>query len=113
MLYILLGFFLSGFVISLYLFVNGLRKKQALKIFELLRAKDLLVNDLLFLFCITLAAISFCFPVLWLLTSVIIGFEAGAASTISRAVGRGDQPAARRLTTDTAMLAGLTEKKLI
>jgi putative MATE family efflux protein len=55
-----------------------------------------------------LAAISFCFPVLWLLTSVIIGFEAGAASTISRAVGRGDPPAARRLTTDTAMLAGLT-----
>ncbi len=54
-----------------------------------------------------LAAISFCFPVLWLLTSVIIGFEAGAASTISRAVGKGDQHSARRLTTDTAMLAGL------
>jgi putative MATE family efflux protein len=54
-----------------------------------------------------LAAISFCFPVLWLLTSVIIGFEAGAASTISRAVGKGDQQSARRLTTDTAMLAGL------
>jgi putative MATE family efflux protein len=54
-----------------------------------------------------LAAISFCFPVLWLLTSVIIGFEAGAASTISREVGRGNQKAARRLTTDTAMLAGL------
>ena len=54
-----------------------------------------------------LAAISFCFPVLWLLTSIIIGFEAGAASTISRAVGKGDQHSARRLTTDTAMLAGL------
>lgn len=54
-----------------------------------------------------LAAISFCFPVLWLLTSVIIGFEAGAASTISRAVGKGDQRSARRQTTDTAMLAGL------
>ena len=37
-----------------------------------------------------LAAISFCFPVLWLLTSVIIGFEAGAASTVSRAVGKKD-----------------------
>jgi putative MATE family efflux protein len=54
-----------------------------------------------------LAAISFCFPVLWLLTSVIIGFEAGAASTVSRAIGKGDQQSARRLTTDTAVLAGL------
>jgi putative MATE family efflux protein len=54
-----------------------------------------------------LAAISFCFPVLWLLTSVIIGFEAGAASTVSRAVGKGDLLSARRLTTDTALLAGL------
>ena len=54
-----------------------------------------------------LAAISFCFPVLWLLTSVIIGFEAGAASTVSRAVGKKDERSARRLTTDTAMLAGL------
>jgi len=55
-----------------------------------------------------LAAISFCFPVLWLLTSVIIGFEAGAASTVSRAIGTGDNERARRLTTHTAMLAGLT-----
>ena len=55
-----------------------------------------------------LAAISFCFPILWLLTSVIIGFEAGAASTVSRAVGKGDVRSARRLTTDTALLAGLT-----
>jgi len=54
-----------------------------------------------------LAAISFCFPVLWLLTSVIIGFEAGAASTVSRAVGKKDDRSARRLTTDTALLAGL------
>ena len=55
-----------------------------------------------------LAAISFCFPVLWLLTSVIIGFEAGAASTISRAMGAGDEASARRLTTDTAILACLS-----
>ncbi|MGI9290791.1 MAG: MATE family efflux transporter, partial [Gammaproteobacteria bacterium] len=54
-----------------------------------------------------LAAISFCFPVLWLLTSVIIGFEAGAASTVSRAIGKKDNRIARRLTTDTAMLAAL------
>ncbi len=54
-----------------------------------------------------LAAIAFCFPVLWLLTSVIIGFEAGAASVISRAMGRQDTEMARRQTTDTVLLAGL------
>ncbi len=54
-----------------------------------------------------LAAIAFCFPVLWLLTSVIIGFEAGAASVISRAAGRKDQTMVRRQTTDTAMLAAI------
>jgi putative MATE family efflux protein len=55
-----------------------------------------------------LAAMSFCFPAIWLLTSVNIGFEAGAASTISRSIGGGDTSGARRLTTDTALLAGLT-----
>lgn len=54
-----------------------------------------------------LAAISFTFPIIWLLSSIIIGFEAGAASCISRAVGRGDHDSARRLTTDTAALGGL------
>lgn len=54
-----------------------------------------------------LAAIAFCFPVLWLLTSVIIGFEAGAASVISRAAGRKDQLMVRRQTTDTVMLAAI------
>ncbi len=54
-----------------------------------------------------LAAMSFCFPAIWLLTSFNIGFEAGAASTISRAIGEGDINAARRLTTDTALLAGV------
>jgi putative MATE family efflux protein len=54
-----------------------------------------------------LAAMSFCFPAIWLLTSFNIGFEAGAASTISRAVGAGELQGARRLTTDAAVLAGL------
>jgi len=54
----------------------------------------------------SLAAISFTFPIVWLLSSIIIGFEAGAASCISRAVGKNDQPMARRQTTDTALLAG-------
>jgi putative MATE family efflux protein len=56
---------------------------------------------------ISLAAIAFCFPVLWLLTSITIGFEAGAASVISRAIGSKDTDMARRQTTDTALLAGL------
>jgi putative MATE family efflux protein len=53
-----------------------------------------------------LAAISFCFPVIWLIYGIGIGFEAGAASCVSRAVGRGDDGQARRLTTDPAVLAG-------
>jgi len=59
-----------------------------------------------------LAAISFTFPIIWLLSSIIIGFEAGAASCISRAVGRGDDATARRQTTDTAALAGIVSLAL-
>jgi putative MATE family efflux protein len=53
-----------------------------------------------------LAAISFCFPVIWLVYGIGIGFEAAAASCVSRAVGRKDDLGANRLTTDTALLAG-------
>jgi putative MATE family efflux protein len=54
-----------------------------------------------------LAAIGFTLPVIWLLYGIGIGFEAGAASCVSRAVGKGNQSLARRLTTDTAVLASL------
>lgn len=54
-----------------------------------------------------LAAVSFTFPVIWLIYGIGIGFEAGAASCVSRAVGRGDERSARRLSTDTAVLASL------
>jgi putative MATE family efflux protein len=54
-----------------------------------------------------LAAIAFTFPVIWLLVGIGIGFEAGASSCVSRAVGGGDEQQARRLTTDTAVLATL------
>ena len=54
-----------------------------------------------------LAAVSFTFPVIWLIYAIGIGFEAGAASCVSRAVGRGDQEQARRLTTDTVVLGTL------
>lgn len=51
-----------------------------------------------------LAAVSFTMPVIWLIYGIGIGFEAGAASCVSRAVGRGNQYQAQRLTTDTVML---------
>jgi putative MATE family efflux protein len=55
-----------------------------------------------------LAAIGFTLPVIWLLYGIGIGFEAGAASCVSRAVGKNQQARARRLTTDTAVLAGIS-----
>ncbi len=54
-----------------------------------------------------LAAISFTFPVIWFLGSIAIGYEAGAASCVSRVVGDANPARAARLTTDAAMLAGL------
>ncbi len=54
-----------------------------------------------------LAAVSFTFPIIWLIYAIGMGFEVGAASCISRAIGRRDEGAARRLTTDTAVLASL------
>ena len=53
-----------------------------------------------------LAAVSFCFPVIWLVYGIGIGLEAGVASCVSRAVGRKDDEGAKRLTTDTALLGG-------
>lgn len=52
-----------------------------------------------------LAAVSFTFPIIWLVYGIGIGFEAGTASVVSRAIGRSDDARARRLTTDSAMLA--------
>ena len=54
-----------------------------------------------------LAAISFTLPVIWLLHGIGIGFEAGAASCVSRAIGTDRQNLARRLTTDTVVLGAL------
>jgi putative MATE family efflux protein len=55
-----------------------------------------------------LAAVSFALPVIWLVYGIGIGFEAGAASCVSRAVGRADDDQARRLTTDTLTLGVLS-----
>ncbi len=62
---------------------------------------------------VPLAAVAFTFPVIWLMYGIFIGFEAGAASCVSRAIGRGDQRLARRLTTDTAVLATLVALVLV
>jgi putative MATE family efflux protein len=52
-----------------------------------------------------LAAVSFTFPIIWLVYGIGIGFEAGTASVVSRAVGSRNQERAKRLTTDSAVLA--------
>ena len=52
-----------------------------------------------------LAAVAFALPLIWLTYGIGIGFEAGVASCVSRAVGRGEKRRAKRLTTDTLVLA--------
>src|SRR6056297_2160753 len=52
-----------------------------------------------------LAALSFSFPIALTLASLSIGLSAGAASVVSRAVGRGHRRRTRRLATDSLMLA--------
>ncbi|MCJ7815039.1 MAG: MATE family efflux transporter [Xanthomonadales bacterium] len=54
-----------------------------------------------------LAAVSFAMPVIWLMYGIGIGFEAGAASCVSRAIGKKDSGLAKRLTTDTLVLGAL------
>lgn len=54
-----------------------------------------------------LAAISFTFPVIMVVTSFAIGLGAGSSSTISRAIGAGKHEQVRRLATDALSLATL------
>lgn len=51
-----------------------------------------------------LAAMSFTFPVILVITSLGIGLGAGTSSAISRAIGEGDAATARRLATDAISL---------
>lgn len=56
-----------------------------------------------------LAALSFAFPVLMVVTSVAIGLGAGTSSVVARAIGADDHGRAQRLTTDSLLLSfGLT-----
>ena len=52
-----------------------------------------------------LAALSFTFPIVLVLVRFTLGLGIGASALISRAVGRGDSHAVRRLTTDSLSLA--------
>ncbi|MEE4303822.1 MAG: MATE family efflux transporter [Wenzhouxiangella sp.] len=51
-----------------------------------------------------LAALSFSFPIAFTLASLSIGLSAGAASVVSRAVGRGHRRRTRRLAADSMLL---------
>lgn len=51
-----------------------------------------------------LAALSFTFPVIMVLTSLGIGLGAGTSSAVARAIGEGDAPTAQRLATDAMSL---------
>jgi putative MATE family efflux protein len=56
-----------------------------------------------------LAALSFAFPVLMVVTSVAIGLGAGTSSVVARAIGSDNQRRARRLATDSLILSfGIT-----
>ena len=52
-----------------------------------------------------LAALSFAFPILMIVTSVAIGLGAGTSSVVARAVGAHDHRRARRLATDSLILS--------
>lgn len=51
-----------------------------------------------------LAALSFTFPVIMVVTSLAIGLGAGTSSAVARAIGEGDPSKARRLATDAMSL---------
>lgn len=51
-----------------------------------------------------LAALSFTFPVVLVVSSLAMGIGIGASAVISRAIGQGDQEEVRRLTTDSLIL---------
>ena len=52
-----------------------------------------------------LAALSFAFPILMIVTSVAIGLGAGTSSVVARAIGADDEERARRLATDSLFLS--------
>ncbi len=59
-----------------------------------------------------LAAMSFTFPVVMIITSLGIGLGAGSSSAISRAIGEGDPHYAKRLATDAISLTFLVSASM-
>ncbi len=59
-----------------------------------------------------LAAFSFGFPILMVITSVAIGLGAGTSSVVARAIGANDHRRAKRLTTDSLILSFLITASL-
>jgi putative MATE family efflux protein len=59
-----------------------------------------------------LAAFSFGFPILMIITSVAIGLGAGTSSVVARAIGSSDHRRARRLATDSLLLSFLVTATL-
>jgi len=59
-----------------------------------------------------LAAMSFTFPIVMIITSLGIGLGAGSSSAISRAIGEGDASYARRLATDAISLTFLVSASM-
>ena len=57
--------------------------------------------------CAPLAAMSFTFPVVMIVTSMAIGLGAGASSAVAREIGAGNLECARRIVTDAMSLTGL------
>ncbi len=52
-----------------------------------------------------LAAMSFTFPVIMIISSLALGLGMGTSAVVSRAIGEGDQQKVQRLTTDSLMLS--------
>lgn len=60
-----------------------------------------------------LAAVSFTFPVVYVIGSVALGLSFGATALISRAIGEGDPEKVKRLTTDSLILSVIIVGTLI
>lgn len=54
-----------------------------------------------------LAALSFTFPVVMVVSSLALGLGIGTSSVVSRAIGEGDEAKVKRLTTDSIILSFL------
>lgn len=59
-----------------------------------------------------LAAMTFTFPVVFVIAGVSLGLGLGTSAVVSRAIGRGDRERVRRLTTDSLWLATVVGRSI-